>query len=282
MGKIQEDIQKRARESLSKKKVDVIIGWISGSTDHKTIPALITRVEDADRLVWNTFCFNNLTTYLTRDEVKQYGKIGIISKGCDNKAIIGLMQECQIDRENLYIIGVFCESMGDNPLRKCHHCEVHTPRLYDELIGEPREISIEDNPFEEVEKYEQMSVEERWQFWQDQFAKCIKCYACRQVCPFCYCQRCIVDKNLPSWIDPSPHPKGNFAWNMIRAFHLSGRCIECEECERACPVNIPLMLLNRKIEKEILNQFNYKTGTDPEAKPPLDTFTEDDDESFIQ
>ena len=57
-----------------------------------------------------------------------------------------------------------------------------------------------------------LSPAERMAFWAKQFDRCVKCYACRQVCPMCYCERCIVDKNRPHAIDPSATLKGNFAW----------------------------------------------------------------------
>ena len=72
-----------------------------------------------------------------------------------------------------------------------------------------------------------MSRGERMAFWVLEFDRCVKCYACRQVCSMCYCERCIVDKNQPISIDPAPGTKGNFAWHIARAFHLAGRCIGC-------------------------------------------------------
>ncbi len=81
----------------------------------------------------------------------------------------------------------------------------------------------------------QKSPEERLAFWTAEFDRCLKCYACRQVCPMCYCERCLADKNRPQAIDTSPHRKGNFAWHLSRAIHLAGRCVGCDECTRACP-----------------------------------------------
>jgi formate dehydrogenase subunit beta len=267
---------------LESKHVGVVIGWEEGSSDGRTRPVFITEASEVDRLVWNRYCLNNLSDYLLRDEIRAYGKPAIISKGCDNRAIIVLMQEFQLKREDVYIIGVFCEGVGDEPPAKCRHCAVHVPRLYDELIGEPRELPPAEDVYDEVRKLEAMTPEERWEFWRREFEKCIRCYACRQVCPMCYCRRCIADKNVPQWIDSSAHAKGNFAWNVIRAFHLAGRCIECGECERACPANIKLMLLNRLLEKEVLELYGYEAGKDVDVKPVLNDFREGDDESFIK
>lgn len=279
---ITQKIRERARELLTTKKVGVIIGWAAGSTPQKTHPVFITNPDDADQLVWNKFCYNNLSEYLNRQEIRSYGRMGIISKGCDNKAIVGLLQEFQIETKDIYIIGVVCEGMGEpEPLDKCQFCDVHTPVVYDELIGEQVDIKPKEGHFADVEKIEQMSREERWEFWQKEFEKCIRCYACRQVCPLCHCRRCIVDKNQPQWIDLSSHPRGNFAWNFIRAFHLAGRCIECGECERACPVNIPLMLINKKLIKVVKELYDYRAGYDPKAVPAISTWREADDESFI-
>ena len=115
-----------------------------------------------------------------------------------------------------------------------------------------------------------------------QFSKCIKCYACSNICPLCFCDRCIVEKNQPQWIDPSAHPRGNLSWNVTRAYHLAGRCINCEECQRVCPVDIPLNLLNKKLAKEAEKSFNYRPGYNIDDELAMSTYKEDDEQGFFK
>ena len=183
------------------------------------------------------------------------------------------------------ILAVTCPGVkkddGTVPV-KCQACDVNTPTLFDERVGE--DVASNPDPearFKELEKLDAMSPSERHQFWREQFDKCIRCYACRQACPLCICSRCIAEKNQPQWVESSPHPRGNFSWNLIRAYHLAGRCIECEACETACPVNIPLMLVNRAMARTVKGAFDYEPGKDTEVEPPLRTFNLDDDNSFI-
>jgi formate hydrogenlyase subunit 6/NADH:ubiquinone oxidoreductase subunit I len=223
--------------------------------------------------------------------------VAITAKGCDVRALFVLIQEKQIKREDVHIIGLACpgvlsgkamaegkqEVSEETLAAKCRICQVHTPLEYDFLLGEkvdsPRPTA---DPYGQIQELESRSPEERWEFWQRELDRCIKCYACRQVCPLCYCNRCITEKSLPQWIEKSPHARGNLAWNIIRAFHLTGRCIGCGECERACPMDIPLMLLNQKMAKEVAEQFGYVSGMDYGAEPALATFDPKDHEDFIR
>ena len=122
---------------------------------------------------------------------------------------------------------------------------------------------------------------ERMAFWVQEFERCVKCYACRQVCPMCYCERCIVDKNQPISIDPAPSTKGNFAWHIARAFHLAGRCIGCGACARACPVGIDFGLLNMQLARAAKKHFGYQAGVDPSAELLIGAFSQQDKEEFI-
>jgi coenzyme F420-reducing hydrogenase beta subunit len=271
----------KAKELLTNGTLDLVIGYES-IEPKKTRPIFITSPEDASKLVYNEYCLNNLSTYLTRPEVKKAKKVGIVAKGCDIRSIVNLIIENQVPREHVYIFGMTCKGVDST---KCKYCKVHNPHLYDIILGEKVTETIEKDAtiiHEDVAEFNKKTREEKWAFWKDQLSKCIRCYACRQACPLCYCNRCIVDLNNPQWIDTRSNPKGDLAWNIVRAYHLSGRCIDCGECERVCPANIPLMLLNRTLQEEVKEKFHFESGYDLEACPPLTVFEKDDSENFIR
>lgn len=165
---------------------------------------------------------------------------------------------------------------------KCLECKYPNPIIYDNLLTgqvEPRGKLGEG--YERIVELASMTNDERWAFWAEKFDRCIRCYACRNICPVCYCKECLTDKWEPDWIRKSKNLTENTMFHIMRAFHLAGRCISCHECERACPVGIPLLDLYKKIEKEVLDKFDYEPGTDPDAKSLLTTFNPEDPGEFI-
>jgi ferredoxin len=286
-------LQELAAQLLNDKAVSVVIGYEEGPLGVR--PAMITKAEQATRLVFDTRCVQNLATYLSprRQHLVQLGKKAVVIKGCDARSVAGLLRESQIRREDLVLIGVRCGGVVSDPTgpatltvetvaSRCADCDVREPSLYDHLIGDlPPPPPINRACAEKLAELEAMTPEQRWAFWQAELSRCVRCHACREVCPMCFCERCVADKSQPQWIESSPHPQGNLSWQFTRVLHQAGRCAGCDECERACPAQIPLSLLMRKVSSIVEARFGYRTSQDPDLATPIGTFKQDDKQEFI-
>ncbi len=313
MREVELKMLERATALLESGEVQRVVGWKKGDFCHDPSPAVFESVDELKDFVYDWFCGANLSKYLIQI-AKKDGKTAVFLKPCDTYSFNQLVKEHRIAREKVHVIAVEClgkldiekikakgvsfvESVevqdkdvkvisfdGETTLykpevllSKCETCnKTHQAKDEEIIIHERPERDV--NRFAEVEKLEKMTEDERFAFWKAQLSKCIRCNACRNVCPACSCVKCVFD-NPASGVAAKANDDSfeEQLFHIIRAFHVAGRCTDCGECSRVCPQNIPLHLLNRKYIQDIDNLYGeYQAGETTDGKTPLTSFTEGD------
>lgn len=305
----------KAAELLENGTVDRVLGWKAGEFDYDITPAVFhSEQELKDGFVWNDFCGANFSKYLIKETGKSENKVLVFLKPCDTYSFNQLLTEHRFDREKVYAVGVPCSGMldigkvkqsaegiaavreeggevvvdtlydGSISLKReallpdrCANCKSKKHVAYDELLGEEGE-AVSSARFDEVEKLERMTPDERFAFWQGELSRCIRCNACRDVCPACTCEKCVFD-NPNSGVENKAAANSfeEKMFHVIRAFHVAGRCTDCGECSRVCPQHIPLHLLNRKFIKDIDSFYGeYQAGAEVGSRAPIVDYKTDD------
>jgi len=260
-----------ARGLLESGKVKTIIGYVEGPTG-RIRAAFIRKPEECSKLLINQNCIQNLAVYLLKPEIREFGRPAVIANIATQRSVLQLAQECQIADGEIDVIGFYA---GNTIVEFKNFTEIEQ-RLKEVKL----ELTSDDAKL--IEKINAMDTKQKWQFWVDEFSRCIKCYACRSSCPMCYCSRCLCDCNQPQILSAPSHLLGNLEWHITRAMHLAGRCVACGDCGRACPVGIPLHILTMKIAEDVLKNFGKRAGTTLVKEYALSSFKNDDREDFIK
>ncbi len=308
-----------AKQALINKEVDKILGWKKGDLWSESYPVFITKPEEADTLIWDLFCINNLSKFLIK-ELPKHDKIGIFIKGCDSTSFNQLLKDNRIDRDKVVLYGIPCEGMVDpekakkimlnDRIReieksengftltaknntmdvsgdqikydKCITCVSPNPVVYDQVLGdEVKHSEDKEDRFKRVEEIEAMSPDERYNFWKEEFKRCLRCNACRDICPACSCVKCVFDNENAEVSGKAKTEGEDTFFHIVRAYHVAGRCVDCGECARVCPAGIPLDLLNKKIINDINEVYGeFHAGMDSTTPAPLVTFKLEDTDTF--
>jgi formate dehydrogenase subunit beta len=245
---------------------------------------------------------------------------GIVAKGCDVRSVTGLIKEKQVPKDNVVIIGMPCRGVIDHRKIKsqldgsyikeggyesgevleittgkgskkkiqlqdvlaesCIECPYTFMENTDIQIDGESKAPVEID-YKTIREFEEKTREERWQYFKDEISKCIRCNACRQACPNCYCKVCFAEQTKPRWISPGDDLSDVMIYHIGRIFHQAGRCVECDACVRACPMGINLRLFTRKLSGDVKELFDYVPGLSVDKLPPLLCFEQNDSEDFI-
>jgi ferredoxin len=308
-------IKEISNRLLKESQVEMVIGFRKGTVPMMNEPHFARSAEAVEDFIWDSNCGINLCNYLTnRDE-----KIGIIAKGCDSRNIVTHIIENKIKRDQLVIIGVPCKGMIDKrkisamfegeirevaenennitvkgdgfekTLNKkdvlqqnCAICTHRNPVIYDELVDELVEEQADADRYADVREIEALPPQEKAAYFEKLLAPCIRCYACRNACPLCYCPTCFTDESRPQWVGKGQDLTDVSTFHFLRAYHCAGRCTDCGACERSCPVGINMRVLTKKLEKDCLELFGWEAGLDTDVRPPLDTYKPGDPDEFIK
>jgi ferredoxin len=164
-------------------------------------------------------------------------------------------------------------SLAEIKADKCNRCTTPGAVLHDAFVGVAAQAESVKDDYEDLAALEAMSLEERFAFWEKEMSRCIRCYACRNACPLCVCRdHCVASSRVPHWLSQTDSTRDKLMFQVIHAIHLAGRCTGCGECQRACPVGIPVLLLKRTLGRGVAELFDYNSGMDINATPPLLTF----------
>jgi ferredoxin len=312
-------IREIAKRLLKEDKVDMVMGYRKGSVPLMHQPFFAKNEAEADLLIWDSNCGLNLANYITDRKERiailatgcnsrniavhivegkiqrdQLYIIGIPCKGMVDRHKLAAMADGSIEsvdedeqKGTITISGAgFSETVdkADVLQENCSICVHRNPVVYDELVADEVKEQTRDevDPYARVKKIEAMSPDEKWAYFDDLLSDCIRCYACRNACPLCYCPQCFVDESRPQWVGKSIDPIDIRTFHILRAYHCAGRCTDCGACVRSCPVGINVRDFTKKLEKDCLELYGWEAGLSTEQRPPLDTYKPDDPEDFIK
>jgi ferredoxin len=267
---MEDKVRLHCKELLTGKKVDAI--WGLREKGGLVAPFLFQNPEELDSLVVSAkyplsfTCRPAKETIISILQKKKPGlRLGVVARGCDERALVELAKGEQINLDQIDVIGLACDQA------QAEECFCFMPYPQKHLFGAKVEGIPEEKAFHDLLAKE---LKERLNFWQGQLSKCIKCYGCRNACPMCFCKDCRMEQSVytqTGWLPPE-FPLFHF----VRFYHMADRCIECGECEKACPMDIPLRKITKYLRARMKEIFDYRAGLDAKEKSPILTTLDED------
>jgi formate dehydrogenase subunit beta len=247
----------KVKRWLEEGTVDLFIGYKMAMGHPLPHCFVKEKIEEVDDLIIGTsrYALEKIATHITA--AKPDIKIGMLARDCNQRALSVLFIWNQLNPEQVRTVNVNCCPSNLKEHGDCSYLEPETVGFVKQQVG----VNNTHRP-RDLEKYDQPQRLSRWMY---EFQKCIKCYGCRNICPVCFCRECSLEH--PELVGTGTLPPEVPIFHLVRAVHMAGRCIDCGLCEDACPVDIPLRLLYRKVNEIVVNVFDYETGSSADQSP---------------
>jgi len=250
-------MQEQVRELLEQDRVDIFLGY--KMVQGHPLPHCFTKenIDEIDELIVGNarYSLEKMATKISAEHPDL--KIGLLTRDCNQRALNVLYVWNQLNPDNIATISVNCCPSKLKEHGDCSYLEPEPAGFLKKMVGMDNNM--------DVEAAEAFSQKDRFDRWMYEFQKCIKCYGCRDICPVCFCKECSLEH--PDLIATGTIPPEVPIFHLVRAVHMGGRCIDCGLCEDACPANISLRLLYRKVNEIVSDVFDYKTGIRADQSP---------------
>ena len=256
-----EDVKEKVKELLKSGKIKGFLGLYS--ENGHIGPHLFRDEDELDGLVLGDLKRPGDSRYPLNKQLITLARhypdeaFGVLVRGCDERGLKTLFTWNQLTPEKVFAVGITC------PQELSDACECLQP-YPDEYVGDEK---AEGSPLISVSQIDELDLKERFDIWMKEFTKCVKCYGCRDICPMCFCKECSLESD--ELIHTGEIPPEMPVFHLTRAVHMAGRCIDCGLCNEACPSDIPLRTLYKKVADIIDQEFQFRTGFTTDEKSPL-------------
>jgi formate dehydrogenase subunit beta len=120
-------------------------------------------------------------------------------------------------------------------------------------------------------QFSQFDGEHKFETLFAQFDKCDGCRDCIDVCPICSCVECFTNQEFVVPKDTVP-PDPMF--HLTRLMHVSPSCVNCGQCQDACPKGIPLATITHMVQSSVQETLGYVPGQSMADAIPLSKIAE--------
>jgi formate dehydrogenase subunit beta len=100
-------VRKTVQAMLEKGMVDEVLAFVRGVDERDVVPAFITDAAEAEKITVASYQPYSLASILA-DYGDKGKKIGLVVRSCDARGVIELAKRNQVNRDDIYLIGIEC------------------------------------------------------------------------------------------------------------------------------------------------------------------------------